>query len=230
MMNSLKIGNAWHLYHKLDVNIEKVSEFMYYAVVDVTSFGTLAFFLFSALINYFIFDLGADSYEDLLFKCECIDTKNSVHIKWTQVYRFRVPFDWRNWIGYTLTLILHTISCFCATCVCNATLCFLIGSIWAILTIADDITNDLHDLDFMILSNRNRKKNIQRFCKHVEQFTSLKQLSGSNFQILRNNFKIPSIQVQKKTYYARAFWTFTAISITVGCIYILCISWALFHL
>lgn len=64
-----EIGNKWPLYHGLDVKIEKLSQLMHFAFVRLTCFGTVTFFLLVASINYFIFDLGSDSFEDFLLLC-----------------------------------------------------------------------------------------------------------------------------------------------------------------
>lgn len=61
------------MYHGLNVKIEKMSELMHFAFVWLTISGTITFFLLMTLINYFIFDLGAESYyEDLLLMCVAI--------------------------------------------------------------------------------------------------------------------------------------------------------------
>lgn len=63
------LGKKWHLYHELDMKIEKMSELMHFTFIKLTTFGTVTFFLLTTLVNYFILDLGNDSYVDLLFMC-----------------------------------------------------------------------------------------------------------------------------------------------------------------
>lgn len=181
-----KIGNNWHLYHGLDVNIEKMSQLMHFAVVYVTTVGTVAFCSLMALINYFVFDLGTESYEDLLFMC-VFTWQKSVWIEYfIVVYHFRVPFDWRTPYGYLFMLAMHAMNCVCTTNPCQATLSFLLGSIWALLTIVEDVTNDLDDFAFIDSSNLKRPQFIRHFCKVVEQFSNLKQLSGRMCCTFRN--------------------------------------------
>lgn len=83
----------------------------------------------------------------------------------------RVPFDWRSPSGYAIVIIFETVICLTVTYPCKASLCFLIGSFWALLTIIEDIANDLHGL------NAKRREFNEQFYNLVHQFSTLKELS-----------------------------------------------------
>lgn len=83
----------------------------------------------------------------------------------------RVPFDWKTPSGYFFVVMFLAITCLCATHPSKATFCYIIGSFWTLLTIAEDITNDLDDLNPKI-----RHFDIH-FYKVVQLFTNLKESS-----------------------------------------------------
>lgn len=85
---------------------------------------------------------------------------------------FRVPFDWKTPFGFFLLLIIQAITCLSTTYPCKATLCYLIGSFWALLTIAKDITRDLDHL------NTKKRHFDKHFYEVVQLFTNVKELSG----------------------------------------------------
>lgn len=82
-----------------------------------------------------------------------------------------MPFDWRTKCGYFFVITFEAIICLAVTYPCKSTLCFLIGSFWALLTIVEDIANDLNDL------NARRREFNAKFYNVVHQFSSLKKLS-----------------------------------------------------
>lgn len=176
----IKKGKKWHLYHGLDVKIEKMSKLMHFFFVHVTSYGTVTFFSLSVLINYFYFDMGINSYEDLFWMCVKKNMVNSRCVRYLIAHRFRVPFDWKTPFGYFLILIMQFITCISTTYPCKATICYLVGSFWAIFAIAEDITTDFHKL------KPKRRHFTKNFHKAVEQYTNVKELSGMKSNISSN--------------------------------------------
>lgn len=169
-----EIGNKWHLYHGLDVKIEKMSNIMHFAFIYVIFLGTVGFLLLMTLVKYFIFDLGTESYQDLLLmyvtKNAKIETKRLSNISVESIF-VRVPFDWKNPLGYFFILTIQAVITLTTTYPCKVTICFLIGSFWALLTIVEDITSDLHGL------NAKRRKLDGNLKNIIHQFSNLKKLS-----------------------------------------------------
>lgn len=62
-------GNKWHLYHKLDVKIERMSKLVHIAFMHGIFLGIVGSLLFTTLLKYFILNLGAESFEDLYVMC-----------------------------------------------------------------------------------------------------------------------------------------------------------------
>lgn len=156
--NSRQTGNNRILYHGLDAKIERMSEWIHFGLVKVVSFGTIGFGSIVTLVFYFILDRGNDPYMDL---------------------SFMIPFSWESPYGYFLLLIFSAIDCFCSTTACTATICLFIGSSYVLITVAEDITNDLDHLNSIDSTNPNERQINKKFTDIVRLYASLEELSDN---------------------------------------------------
>lgn len=62
-------GNKWHLYHGLDVKIERMSKLLHFAFMYGIFVGAVGSLLLMTSLKYFILDLGTESFDDLLLMC-----------------------------------------------------------------------------------------------------------------------------------------------------------------
>lgn len=74
-----------------------------------------------------------------------------------------------------IALIAQSIPIYCTLFCAHSTISFLIGSCWLIVSFVNDITNDLPLLNVGGASNRNEIT--KRFCRIVEFYMDVKQLS-----------------------------------------------------
>lgn len=172
--NPAENAEALELYEKT----ERIRKFLYNAFVKITLPGVLMPALFSTIVNYFISDLGDESY--LL----------ASPISWAIGYFFfwkyfililsfcRTPFNWRSPIGYTIAFLIETIAT-SLTCLVSAPYHYLItGSCYGLAYLVKNITNEVHELKMDDISlNDNRKKFKVTFCRIVERISAVKQLS-----------------------------------------------------
>lgn len=54
--------NSWKSYNKLNVKIERMSEFFHFILTKLTIIGIMTPSLIITIDNYFIYDLGDESY------------------------------------------------------------------------------------------------------------------------------------------------------------------------
>lgn len=133
-----------------------MSELIHFGLVKVVSFGTIGFSAIMTLVLYFIFDRGNESYMDL---------------------SFMIPFSWQSPWGYLFMLVLSAIDCFCSTTACTATICLFIGSSYVLITIAEDITNNLDHLNCIDSTNPNERQIHKQYTDVVRLYANLKELS-----------------------------------------------------
>lgn len=58
-----------------------------------------------------------------------------------------MPFNWKTPYGYFIAYVIVSCAAYCTFYCAYWVLCFLIGSCWLFVTIAEDITNDLKQLN-----------------------------------------------------------------------------------
>lgn len=133
-----------------------MSELIHFGLVKVVSFGTIGFSSIMTLVFYFICGRGNESYMDL---------------------SFMIPFSWQSPVGYFFMLVFSAIDCFCSTTACTATICLFIGSSYVLITLAEDLTNDLDGLNYIDSSSPSKRQISKQYIDIVRLYTNLKELS-----------------------------------------------------
>lgn len=143
-------------YHYMHEKIERASKLYYFTV---TRYNTPIFYLsslMSTVINYFVFDLGDESY--------------------SLPFALLLPFNWKTPIGFSVFLafeafILSTIGLSCVPLIS-----FTAGSCWLVNAFIKDITNDL--INFKAKKKRDAQlKAKAHLYKVIKDFADVKQLS-----------------------------------------------------
>lgn len=94
------------------------------------------------------------------------------------ICHLRLPFDWKNPIGYLLALIYISTTLFFALSCVDSVLCLAIGSSWIASELVDGITDDVR-----VMNGLKRKTTVNRqqlnklFCFVLEDFSNVKELS-----------------------------------------------------
>lgn len=106
---------------------------------------------------------------------------------------FRVPFDWRNPIGYLIVVCILLAGTY-ATFICVMPIVvFLIGCCWLFIAFVKDISNDLPLLnEFKTCDRQIQQQRIEAFCNIIELFSDAKQLSRKTHKVLKLSMFEPS--------------------------------------
>lgn len=183
-----------------------MSEFLDFFLSKVAIAGFLPSALLLTLANYFVFDLGAESfYLPAPMLCVPIRDRRS-HIftptlqysnEWrlTQFTNFfftkiRLPFDWKTPMGYPFAFLLQILAIH-ATILCTIPcLCSVIGTSWIFVVALKDMTNDLNLLMVDGQSLNNREETNKRFCKFVQFYLDLRELSANSSKLVYQVFTV----------------------------------------
>lgn len=156
-------------------------------MAKLSAVGTIAPALLLTVVNYFVYDLGDDSYFLPFpvmyvhhFKFDKSRNFNRTEFIYTIINGLfsRLPFNWQTPFGYLIALVAQGIAAICTLFSGTLTMSLLVGSCWLFIIIVDDIANDLPKLDSGDYSSqRRRAKVIKYFCNILECYADLKQLS-----------------------------------------------------
>lgn len=164
-------------YIKINLNIEQISKIFNLLLTKLTTTGIILPCVIITAINYFIFDLGEDSFYlpiPVMYVWNFISYKRDQVIT---IFFFRTPFNWKTPFGY-LILLSFVCSSVLSMAFCMLPIaCFVIGSYLLMISIIKDITKN----DFRILSDGISNENFlgmsRQFCSLMQKFSQLKQLS-----------------------------------------------------
>lgn len=173
------------MYGDLIGKIERMSKFIYFILIKVTCPVAVIALLSQVLINYFVFNLGNESYADPLImyvKTNWNICIRKFNVEFLFIFK-RVPFNWKTPIGYVQLLILFDVLCFCCVFSVIPTVTLLIGFPLLFNAFVEDITHDLTFLNNKYSSSyrKNRREFRKRFCNIIRLHSDLKELSA-NFQ------------------------------------------------
>lgn len=146
-------------YSKMNEKIERITK-QFCVFVLITHIINLMLFLFlQTVINYYINDLGDESFSLEYFA------------KW--------PFNWKTPIGYSVAFTIEFATDMCTQTWFVPTLGFFFGVCRLSITFAKDIASDLNFLNVGGTSTQRQAKLIERFCKIVELYGDARQLRQS---------------------------------------------------
>lgn len=91
-------------------------------------------------------------------------------------FNFRLPINWRTPLRYLLVLICESGCVFMLTVVWSAFMCFFIGSSWILISLVEDITNDL-SLLIRVKDTDSLREMKNDFYNIIQHHSNAKQLS-----------------------------------------------------
>lgn len=170
--------DSTYIYTNLNNEIEKMSK-MIYLIAKVSSVLLMIPAAAVTIVNYFVFDLKEDSYF-LIARVTWVKLRDLIVVKgWSwHLTIFRLPFDWRTPLGYSIVTIVQfatlSVSLFCLT----PALCLFIGTCWIFIAFTEDMKWQLSAFNIGdVQSMRNDKKTMRHFCYMVRFHSDVKQLS-----------------------------------------------------
>lgn len=91
---------------------------------------------------------------------------------------FRFPMNLKTWHGYSVACFMESVGGY-STCLASVPLiCVLVGLCWILSAIADDLANDLRELNVTI-NDKSSKRDAAfiQFCNIAKRLSDAKQLS-----------------------------------------------------
>lgn len=174
------------MYNMIAAKFERLSNLGYLIIVKFTMVSFVLPPLAITGVNYFIYDLGNESYV-LPYRILYVLKRQPSTVPLAKFcscfFRFRLPFNWRTPLGYLMALILQAASTYVTLLSVSPSIILLVGSCWILILFIHDITNDLSKLsaikhDQLLSSGKNTNGKIKRrFCKIVRNFSDVKELS-----------------------------------------------------
>lgn len=150
--------DARAMYIALNRKIERMYEILVIVVAKITIAAYTPFAVFLALVNYFVFDLGAESY----------------YLPAPML----LPFDWQTPFGYPFALLLQALALYAdILCVISFIVCTIVVPAWVTILFLKDFTNDLSTLIVGRRSLNKCEETKKRICNSVQFYLDLKELS-----------------------------------------------------
>lgn len=172
-----------HIYAELTEKIERMFRFFDILVVKVSFVGTMIPPLLNSVVNYYILDLGDESFL-LPRPMMCVENYSAGNCFCQSKFKieiclrsFRLPFNWRTPHGYLTAWFLQAIGLFCTVILVPGFNVLYFGSCWLFVSFVNDITNDLPQMNAIKSQRPNYNKRNSRFCRRVQDYSDLKQLS-----------------------------------------------------
>lgn len=170
-------------YWKLNENIERMCALFYKVFIKIITPLQIFPAVLISMVNYFINKLGDDSFYlacpvmYVLLHLKCINLIKKTLIDRKSGFIFRLPLNWKTPLGYLVTEFLQFHSLLSSMLFSFNLLCTFLGSCWLFQAFADDILNDIIDLnDIKITTQLNSQTQINvHFNKIIRLHADLKQ-------------------------------------------------------
>lgn len=195
------------VYIKLNEKIEQMSKWVHMGVIYISFGGVAIPPILATLINYFINDMGNESYEyvELMyvewqskyFEKDSVQQKKTFSNAnfWlnlhflkilTQKCRilsfnfvfWRLPIDRNSFFGYMIFVIFQSIGYFCTTYTNVPTIGLYVGACWLFIDFVKDVTANVLNQIVGIGKSKKAKSQMKiHFYRMVQIYTDVKQLS-----------------------------------------------------
>lgn len=197
----VKIGlenesSLWSPYMKLEEKIEQMSKWINYGFMYVSFGGVALPPVLTTLTNYFVHDMGNESYEyvELMYVKWISNGKKFRNVsvlypRFTLNFiQFRLPINRNSLLGYVIFEIFETVGYFCTIYAAVPTIGLYVGVCCLFIHFINDIReNVLNGIRDAKNSSGTPESEVQvkvRFCHMVELYSDVKQLSASVKSIL----------------------------------------------
>lgn len=172
------------MYEQLNQKIESMSKWLRFFMISMLYASAFIPIFCQSLFNYYVNDMGEESFKltfpFMYVHSEFSDearTYQAIH-KWFIFLRFRLPYNWKKPLTYSLTMLFNGMTCVPEILSVVSTGVFLTGSCWFIILFVKDITEDLEFLHVGgVSTNESRVKMKERFCNIIQNYLDVKQLS-----------------------------------------------------
>lgn len=151
-------------YFKMNEKIEQILKRIFSLIFKLHIMNYVVFNFLRTIIDYFIYDLGDNSY----------------HLFYLAMW----PYNWKTPIGYLVTLAIEFSADACSQIWFTPTMAFYIGLCWFSITFARDIAIDLNFLYIGGTSKQRQSKLIKRFCGIVQLYGDARQLRDSEIALV----------------------------------------------
>lgn len=155
-----------------------MSKYLNFVIVKLTPIGAFLSPLSITFINYFIYGLEDESYQIntvMYVKILCLRKNvNSTNVN----FIFRLPFDYRTPFGYILYILFNATGAVCVAFALLPTICLTIGSCLLLISMANDIKNDLKLLN--ATGKKAKRGHVvmkKRFRQTIRVYRDLKEFS-----------------------------------------------------
>lgn len=174
-------STARDIYCKSNEKIERMSGLMgkYFAKLQIIP-QSIIFFL-RANLNYYIFDLGEDSFE-LPVQAVYVNQTYFLFKRSWKIENFfisRLPFNWKTPLGYSIAFTIEGIVICGQVFSFVPLLSFFIGTCWLMLAFARDLTNQLTHLKYHGQTSRSHGQLKIKFNEILQMYSEARQLSIS---------------------------------------------------
>lgn len=107
------------------------------------------------------------------------------------LFAYSLPYNFKTPFNFLVTIIAMAFSMISLILSFIATVSFLIGSCWLFISFMKDLTNDLGFLNVGgSKTNESRRKMKQRFCKIIQDYLSVKELSRHSRKKVAIHFRL----------------------------------------
>lgn len=169
------------MYFELNEKIERMSKFVHFVLMRVSYLGAILPPLLTTLSNYFILNLGNESYQLQPMLCVKINDLswtyafNSLNFRFLPFYR--LPLNQRTVYGYVIYTLISTAGSYCTIFCTVLSVSFLIGTSWLFIAFAKDMSNDFQTINIVAKLKKTRGKVKIHFYHIVQNYSNVKQLS-----------------------------------------------------
>lgn len=171
------LGFSKSIYEETNRRVDKWCEIMSFALIKLSPPSIAIPKIIISCFNYFVSDLGRNSYELPLLMWYALDSNpNYSHLIWIHISK-RLPFDWSNPCGY---LIAISIGCYVLLYNAHVGVCIMshiVGGSWMLLALTEDIKDQYYQINKIAKFSQNRSKLFIQFSGLIQFDSSAKQLS-----------------------------------------------------
>lgn len=97
------------------------------------------------------------------------------------IFIWRLPFNYKNMIGYSVAMVGQAFGEYCLMLCASTFIVFFVGACWSFISFIDDIAIELSCVKADGRSSSNQLEIRNHFCKIVQLFSDVKQLSWKAF-------------------------------------------------
>lgn len=174
------------IHNGMDEKLQKWFRLLSIVMVGISPIGVTIPIFGASLFAYYFTELGNDAFllpfpiwwtkiefffvEKKFFKNDCFSSHFFFETS-------RLPFDWQHPVGYSFAIVLLYIFIFNASFTAICVVVFSVGICLILISLTNDIINELESLDKSAKIKKNRSRTVKRFVRVVRIHSISMQLS-----------------------------------------------------